>query len=39
MRFTGSEIFRDPRGCAEEVGKWIVKAAELSLRQPSAKGG
>lgn len=23
MRFTGSEITRDPRGCAAEVGCWI----------------
>jgi very-short-patch-repair endonuclease len=23
MRFTGSEIHRDPRGCAAEVGLWI----------------
>lgn len=23
MRFTGSEINRDPRGCAAEVGMWI----------------
>lgn len=24
MRFTGSEIHRDPRGCAIEVGAWIM---------------
>jgi very-short-patch-repair endonuclease len=24
MRFTGSEITRDPRGCAAEVGCWIM---------------
>ena len=23
MRFTGSEIHRDPRGCAAEVGLWV----------------
>lgn len=23
MRFTGAEIYRDPRGCAAEVGLWI----------------
>lgn len=23
MRFTGSEITRDPRGCAAEIGVWI----------------
>ncbi len=23
MRFTGSEIHRDPRGCAAEIGVWI----------------
>jgi very-short-patch-repair endonuclease len=23
MRFTGTEIRRDPRGCAAEIGRWI----------------
>jgi very-short-patch-repair endonuclease len=23
MRFCGSEINRDPRGCAAEIGRWI----------------
>lgn len=27
MRFTGSEIHRDPRGCAAEVGVWIRRRA------------
>lgn len=25
MRFTGAEIQRDPRGCAAEVGMWILR--------------
>lgn len=25
MRFTGAEITRDPRGCAAEVGLWILR--------------
>jgi len=25
MRFTGAEIRRDPRGCAAEVGMWILR--------------
>lgn len=25
MRFTGEEINRDPRGCAAEVGLWIMR--------------
>jgi very-short-patch-repair endonuclease len=25
MRFTGAEIRRDPRGCAAEVGVWIMR--------------
>ena len=24
MRFTGQEIVRDPRGCAAEIGAWIM---------------
>lgn len=27
MRFTGSEITRDPRGCAIEVGLWVTRRA------------
>lgn len=26
MRFTGSEIARDPRQCAAQIGRWIVGA-------------
>jgi very-short-patch-repair endonuclease len=25
MRFTGTEIIRDPRGCAAQIGTWIVR--------------
>lgn len=25
MRFSGSEIHRDPRGCAAEIGLWIMR--------------
>lgn len=25
MRFTGAEIKRDPRGCASEIGMWILR--------------
>ena len=25
MRFTGTEILRDPRGCAAQIGAWIVR--------------
>lgn len=26
MRFSGTEIRRDPRGCAAEIGLWILRA-------------
>ena len=31
FRFTGSEIWRDPMGCAQQVSQWIVRAYQKTF--------